>query len=277
MTADNTALSATTGGSPQVLVAGQTGAPALSTVTAPIITYANIGANSGCRLWYKSVKYSPEDAARVSEMFAKGYTRSVKFLSTDYVPWGGLGPVAPGGAMNQTLTTSVVQPLRVWVLLYPVFSGSGVVVPTATSTANAQPANALQRSDYSWGVIPGFLQDVQIQVNNLPYFRNVINQGGNYPQDWYERMKEQVPAGWGADFSYTEFIHTWCAHCIDVSRLSDRLQSPTQSVSLQITANRSDKGPYSVVPTFLIERQNQATFRFSSSDVTLVVGNIEGS
>lgn len=272
MTADNSALAPSSGGNPQVLPG------LLTTVTAPTITYANI-TNGGCRLWYKSVKYSPEDAARVSEMFAKGYTRSVKFLSTDYIPYGGITAIAPNGALSQTLTTSVVQPLRVWVLLYPVFSDgtatAGTVVKTSNgTTTNGQPANALQRSDYSWGVIPGFLKDVQIQVNNLPYFRNVINPGGNYPQDWYERMKEQVPAGWGADFSYTEFIHTWCAHCIDVSRLSDRLQSPTQSVSLQITANRSDAGPWGVVPTFLIERQNQATFRFSSSDVTLVVGNV---
>lgn len=275
MTADNSLLINTASTTPPLTspVAGAGGAP--------IIQYANTGSNSGCRLWYKSVKYAPEDMARVADMFAKGYTRSVKFISTDYVPWSGLASIAPagsntsGGAMNQTLTTSVVQPLRVWALLYPVFAGTAV--GTSGTTQNIQSANALQRSDYSWGTIPGFLQDVQIQVNNLPYFRNVINQGGNYPQDWYERIKEQVPAGWGASFSYLDYIHTWCAHCIDVSRLSDRLQSPTQSVSLQITSNRADQGPWNVVPTFLIERQNQATFRFSSSDVSLVVGNIEGS
>lgn len=274
MTGDNSSLVPASGGSPTL------GGVPSNVVGAPTIFYnGTVGANSGCRLWYKSVKYAPEDAARISDMFAKGYTRSVKFISTDYIPYAGLSPLQPGQTLNQTLTTSVVQPLRIWTLLYPVFAnGSSTTGIVGTNAAgNTQPANSLQRSDYSWGTVPGFLQDVQIQVNNLPYYRNVINQGGAYPQDWYERIKEQIPAGWGSDFSYLDYIHTWAAMCNDVSRLSDRLQSPTQSVSLQLTGTRADKGPFGVVPTFLVERQNQCTFRFSSSDVQLVVGNIEGS
>ena len=65
--------------------------------------------------------------------------------------------------------------------------------------------------------------------------------------------------------------------CMDLTRLSDRLQSPTEPVSLTFVGTRDDT---SLTGTqlqlyYLVERLNQVTFRFSSSDVAIVVGNLD--
>jgi hypothetical protein len=242
----------------QLLLAGGVTASYKQAVAPPVIKYVS----PGVRLWYRSVKFQPQDTAKLGAMFEKGFTKSINFISTDYIVGSGL-PIAPGGPVDVTLTTIVVQPLRVWVLMYPQFLST--------------PTNALSRSDYASGCLIGLLRDCNIQINQMPYFKNVINMQGQNPQDWYERLKEQIDPQLGAMISYTEFLQTYNLMCIDISRLSDRLQSPTQAVGVQITGTRSDTNPYNVIPVFLIERMNQATFRFSSSDVNLVVGNIEGS
>jgi len=61
--------------------------------------------------------------------------------------------------------------------------------------------------------------------------------------------------------------------CLDLTRVADRIQSPTEPVSLIFIGNRIDNLPNPVQLYFLIERLNQVTFRFSSSDVAIVVGN----
>jgi hypothetical protein len=60
--------------------------------------------------------------------------------------------------------------------------------------------------------------------------------------------------------------------CLDLTRVSDRIQSPTEPVSLIFIGNRADNLQTPVQLYFLIERLNQVTFRFSSSDVAIVVG-----
>jgi hypothetical protein len=68
--------------------------------------------------------------------------------------------------------------------------------------------------------------------------------------------------------------------CFDLTRLADRLQSPTEPVQLAFLGTRDDNLPNGIgaVPPqlqvyALTERLNQVTFRFSSSDVAIVVGS----
>lgn len=65
--------------------------------------------------------------------------------------------------------------------------------------------------------------------------------------------------------------------CYDLTRLSDRLQSPTEPVSLAFIGTRVDGLAPKLQLYFLVERLNQVTFRFSSSDVAIVVGNCQYS
>ncbi len=239
-----------------------------STTAPPLIAYLQ----TGCRLYYRSIKFNPADTSKLAALMEKGYTRAVKFVSTDFV-FGATG-VNQGTQIDQTITTSVVQPLRVWILMYPRFPITGA--GSSGTNIAVQPV-ALARSDYASGVLTGRLQDCNIKINNIPYYRNQINSQGNYPQDWWERYKEQVDPQLGTAISYQEFLSIANYHCLDISRLSDRLQSPTQSVSLQVSGVRSDKNGLTHDVYYLIERMNQVTFRFSSSDVNMVVGNIEGS
>lgn len=62
---------------------------------------------------------------------------------------------------------------------------------------------------------------------------------------------------------------------MDLTRISDRLQSPTEPVSLLFQGQRSDGLAFSLELYFLVERLNQVTFRFSASDVAIVVGNLD--
>ena len=244
-------------------------APGTYITPPPLIHYVA----PGPRLYYRSVKFQPSDNSRLAAMMEKGYTKTIKFLSTDFVFGAGAALGVQGSSLNQVITTSVVQPVRVWVLLYPVITAGAA---NATLPNNAQ-TTATARSDYASGVLPGRLQDANILINNLPYLKNTINMQGQFPEDWYERFKEQVDPQLGTQITYEEFLHIANYHCFDVSRLSDRLQSPTQSVSLAISATRSDSNAYPCNFLFLIERMNMATIRFSSSDVNMVVGNIEGA
>lgn len=69
--------------------------------------------------------------------------------------------------------------------------------------------------------------------------------------------------------NYVDFSTYKRTLCFDLTRISDRLQSPTEPVNLTFQANRADVGPNNVQLYFLTERLNQVTFRFSSSDVAI--------
>lgn len=79
----------------------------------------------------------------------------------------------------------------------------------------------------------------------------------------------------GSMISYQDFANYKRHMCFDLTRISDRLQSPTEPVSLIFQGNRADDLQCSLDMFFLIERKNQVTFRFSSADVSIVVGNLD--
>ena len=114
---------------------------------------------SGTRLYYRSVKFSPADNAVVAQRLTAGFTKAVKFISCDWTPMTAL--VGTGSSPVQyQVATSVVHPLRMWVLPYQVPTIGGLVT------------NVLQTSVYAPGVITGFFNQVNVQVNNVNYFRN---------------------------------------------------------------------------------------------------------
>lgn len=91
--------------------------------------------------------------------------RSIKFISTDFNQMNTL--INSGNTFVQyQITTSVVHPLRVWLLGYPVVSGT--TVPGGATFSSLQ---CLQRPWYAPGVVLGFFTQDNMQVNNINYFR----------------------------------------------------------------------------------------------------------
>lgn len=142
-----------------------------------------MGGGSGTRLYYRSVKFMPADNARVAEKLTSGFTKSIKFISTDFNQCPNL--VNPGSSLVQyQITTSVVHPLRVWLLSYPVIDGTNTGTPFTTPFTGLQ---CLQRPWYAPGVILGFFNQDNIQVNNINYFRQNLQT----IQDHWEYLHEQ--------------------------------------------------------------------------------------
>lgn len=237
----------------------------------PQIFYGK-GQGSTCRLYYRSVKFSPADNARTAQMLTTGFTKSVKFISTDWnqmqslVPANNTGAGAAVGQIVQyQITNSVVHPLRLWVLSYLV---------TSAATANAAASvNVVTQPWYAPGVITGSFINTNVNVNNIPYFR----QPQSTEEEQWEQLREQFNPDEGSMIRYVDWQQFKRYLCMDLTRLADRLQSPTEPVSLAFVGFRDDQSAPNtqLQPYYLVERLNQVTFRFSSSDVAIVVGNLD--
>lgn len=228
----------------------------------PVITYGFFqGTGEPCRLYYRVVKFQPQDNSEMAKKLTAGFTKSFTFISTDWV-LAQQGPIIPGTNTQQFyLSQSVVHPLRLWVLGYA----------NNKSTGNTLPGSLIQSSSFAPGVTQGMFNQCNVQVNAIPYFRqNLQNQ-----HDLWEQLREQFNPDTGSMISYQDFANYKRMMCFDLTRISDRLQSPTEPVSLIFQGNRADGLQCALDMFFLIERKNQVTFRFSAADVSIVVGNLD--
>lgn len=236
----------------------------------PAIYYGKSEASSGSRLYYRTVKFSPADNARMAEKLTTGFTKSVKFICTDWIQQNNL--IDPNsGTMQYQIANSVVHPLRLWVLPYAVNNNLTTTTDPVTGTAITVAGSFLQDDTYAPGVITGYYNQTNVLVNNVPYYRQNMQ---NY-QDLWEQLAEQFNPDTGSMIRYVDWRNYKRYHCYDLTRLSERLQSPTEPVSLIFQGSRADGLPYRLQNYYLIERLNQVTFRFSSSDVAIVVGNLD--
>lgn len=236
----------------------------LDTTGSPSIFYGMTkGGGTGCRLYYRACKFQPADTARMAQLLTTGFTKSFKFMSTDWIVPAvnviGTGPTQ----VQQMIEQSVVHPLRVWVLTY-----------ANNLNLNASPSagqgSFIRSNVYSSGVVTGSFNNTNILVNNVPYWR----QNFQTPTDMWNQVKEQFP-GKGSMLRYIDWLNFRRIQVFDLTRIADRLQSPTEPVSLIWTGQRNDNLPYNLEIFFLVERMNQVTMRFSSSDVAIVVGNLD--
>jgi len=225
----------------------------------PSIFYGKVfGGSEACRWYYRTVKFSPTDNARMAEMLTTGFTKSFKFISTDYQQASTIV-----GTGNQPLqyqfATSSVHPLRCHAVFVPQYNNG-------TSTVDAWSTFW-----YAPGVEPALFTQTNVQVNNIPYYRqNFQNQ-----QDQWEIVREQFDPDGGAMLMYTDFLAYKRYNMFDITRLADRLPSPTEPINLMFMGNRVDNLPYTLRPYFFTEKLNQITIRFSSADLAIVVGNLD--
>jgi hypothetical protein len=249
------------------------------TTGAPAIAYgASVQTGlygQGCRLYYRSIKLNPTENEAFKTKLMRGFTKKIKFISTDIYQHTSAVFAKTGNSM--VIAPSIVWPLRVWVLLYSngtsgsqnVYAQNGSLCGNwgsgpPSATAVAQAAQCSLQCTHGW------MTNANISVNNQPYFKNALMT----PDDFWLQFKEQLNRNTGCMISYQDFITKFRYHCFDLSRLSDRLPSKTEAVSLVLNFDRQDVTGGSCDPVVMIERLNQVQMDFSSSDVNITVGNI---
>lgn len=241
----------------------------------PVIYYgASIGtAGSGCRLYYRSVKFSPADNEIMAKKLTEGYTKTISYISTNYIirPSGVAVPATTLAQVQDSLGQSVVHPLRAWELGYPNNSNLSASMFSVGNTTGTLVGQFISSSFYAPGVVLAFYTNVNILLNSVPYFR----QNFQNPEDLWEQLKEQFNPDTGSMIRYSDWRNYKRIICLDLTRIADRLQSPTEPVSLQFQANRNDNLPTSMDTYYLLERKDMVTMRFAASDVTIVAGNLD--
>lgn len=70
-------------------------------------------------------------------------------------------------------------------------------------------------------------------------------------------MREQFDPDNGSMINYNDFLTYKRGQCYDLTRISDRLQSPTEPVNLAFIGNRADGLPVSLQLYYLTEKLNQ--------------------
>ena len=136
----------------------------------PAIFYGQ-GQGTTCRLYYRSVKFSPADNARAAQMLTTGFTKAVKFISTDWNQMQSLVPAnngVVGNIVQYQITNSVVHPLRLWVLGYLFTSNTTGASPPTGQFAPSALVNVLNQPWYAPGVVTGHFINTNVNINNVP-------------------------------------------------------------------------------------------------------------
>ncbi len=234
------------------------------TVTQPIITYGNTSKKGqGARLYVRNVKFNAADSERMNAKLAENFTKSINFITTDYIPdlsstSHTFGDGVSSMMFQQQIVSSVVYPLRIWMLCYP-----------DTALTNNDAALRWPLTD-----CPFILNQANVLINGVPYWKNPLI----WPHDHWEMLKDQMPSIGGSIITYNDYVRFGSIMCFDIQRLGlERITSPTEPVSLSVQGQleRLPGNLYSSCKViYLIERMNEITFSFGSTTTSLVIGNI---
>ena len=245
--------------------------------------YAYIGGGNGsCRLYYKTVKYTDVVGAQIAERMAQGFTKTVKYITTDYTT---LATAVSAAALTTSvqvpsfiISAGTVRPLRVWCLLPSATQLLGT--PALNTTITPATNNCVDPN--VWPIVcTGRLINSNILINGTNYFNNnIAGNNGNTDYEWWQFLKEQLPGygetnTLGGTLSYYDWQTSYRFYCFDISRAKDRIKAPNDAVTIQlqsnaINVNTSGNGGNTLI--CLTERQQIVKIRLSSSDVEVLVG-----
>lgn len=219
----------------------------------PTIRIGNMR-NNACRLFYRQCTLSAADNTTFGKMLEQGFTREIKFTTTDIVT----NPSFSLGTTNyqETINQSVVNPQRVVGLL-----------KTPTQDAGA----------YFYGSTSHFhFQQVNIDVNNQPAFIQPFT--GDYMQ--YQVVREQMmpETASALPFQTWKFMKRYCV--FDLTRMGNRLQSPGTAVSLRVNGVHipftsswtNSTTNTALTAVWLVESKSTLIVNYSKSGVQIVVG-----
>lgn len=190
------------------------------TTAPPVFRIAFGGGYNGIsapRYMYRNVTYSADETEKLVQRIAAGYSQAVNFTTAEvYQPAASIiNWSASGTSFTHTITNSVVMPLRVWAMFPQV--------------------NQFSRSDVSPMTLIGQITNCNLYINATPYYSNPMQD----PIDFYNILKEQFGMN-GSVITYPLFRTIYKIYCFDLTRLQDRLSTPTEPVLIQIQATRND-------------------------------------
>lgn len=232
------------------------------------IVYGNgQGSNNSnpCRLYYRSVKFAAEDNVAVTEMLKEGYTKNIKFLSTDFVldrniPYTNttdstaywVRATQQSAQVTRQLTSSIVNFRRLVAMMWPGINMPGAWVNNTTTMAIN--STAYGQSGYDSPYLPsgcptGVIRNANLQINSQNYFTNwLLNEF-----DFWNQLSDQFNQNTGSMIRPQDFFAgagptgrtqlvaktvgtpLYRYHVFDATRLKSRLPSPTEPVAVQIT------------------------------------------
>lgn len=223
-------------------------------VVAPTCSIATASTNgvslSNCRLYYKSVKFSPSLNQQLVQKLNSGYSKKVFYRVTDtYLPAASeIGQTT--GTVQKLISASTVHPLRVWLV--------------SPATTGISASAGLLSSQAAW-------TNANIMINNVPYYQNSMN---TISEQW-TILEDQFPGSGNSNakgglLNYSDFINTYRLLCFDVSRLKDRLSDPNSAVSIQVQATRANATSCDYY--YVVERLQAVTFQFNASETKIILG-----
>ena len=205
----------------------------------------------GCRLYYRQVMFSPEQAVRVAAMLQKGFSKTISYNITDV---NNQFTNLAAGNVTHSISSGVINPQRVWVLVLPtgVVNGQTWPSPCVTGQNGITSANIL--------------------IQGKPYF---INLRTNLYEFWDDLQDIQPPTAAGMDTSsilnFSDFINTYRINCFDMTRQKNKLIDPNMSIPLTFQGTLlSQSGNVDVI--YLIEHKVTCRLNFGESDVKVVYG-----
>lgn len=235
------------------------------------IVYGNGQGSSGtnpCRLYYRSVKFAAEDNVAVTEMLKEGYTKNIKFLSTDFVLDRNIAydvgnststsywnrSTVESSQVTRQLTSSIVNFTRLVAMMWPGINMPGAWVNNTTTMAINSTAYGQCGYDSPYlpsGCPTGVIRQANLQINSQNYFTNwLLNE-----YDFWNQLSDQFNQNTGSMIRPQDFFsgsgigmpgrnlltqQTFGApiyryHVFDATRLKSRLPSPTEPVAVQIS------------------------------------------
>jgi len=207
---------------------------------------------TGCRLYYKTCKFSPEVNRMLAQKLQSGFLKNLSFRITDtYLASGSDVNVAASSSVDKLVSASTTAPLKVWFL----------APPTSTITGSTQ-GNTLS-------VYRGKLRQANILVNNSRYY----DQNLDTPRMFWEIVKDNMN---DSDIhtgliNFNDWINAYALHCFDLTRLGNKMRNPNEAVSLQVQATRDADGA-AMDHHYVVERLQKIQFNLSAGESSVVVG-----
>jgi hypothetical protein len=187
----------------------------------------------------------------LAQKLQSGFKKMVDFKITDtYLPGVGETSVAGPTTVQKLISASTVHPLRLWCLF-----------PTAGNIRGAAQGNTL--STYV-----GRLTNAQVRINNTNYYDQPLNTD----KQFYDILKSQMvatPLHEGL-IDFNDFLSTYHVHCLDLTRVADRLRSPSEAVSIELDATRYDTNTCDNF--YILERLQRISLNLSANETNVIVG-----
>lgn len=223
-------------------------------MTVPTGTYAPVVTiRSQCRLYYRELEFSPDVSKILEEKFESGFSKMFYYTCTDFFqPSACLANTAT--TMTQTVTTSSINPTRLWAVFYPAGKLVAQINSNSPFIANVQALTS------------------NVRVNNKRLFEADLATSNEH----WEQFKEQLAFYDGftdsnkSQVNYNDYLANYSGyHCYDLQRAKENLVSANSPNEIVFTCTKPST---SVDIAFLVERQVVIKLDMTKSGVRVLIG-----